>query len=147
MSYEAEIYDGLEDLAFEALNEKNTRFELAWQCKDGTVIAIKDMSTKHIHNCIAMIKRSIRLHRDGLIDHIWRLEYLEPLQEEINNRKFAEDMRNMSDDEFPKNNSKWKKMKKYKVYDTTGAWLRTFDSWKAAYSFCLTMGRRDWQIK
>lgn len=37
--------------------------------------------------------------------------------------------------------------RKYRVYDTTGAWLRTFDSWKAAYSFCLTMGRRDWQIK
>ena len=102
MSYEAEMYDGLEDLAFEALNEENTRFELAWQCKDGTVIAIKDMSTRHIHNCIAMIKRSIRLHRDGLINHIWRLEYLEPLQEEINNRKFAEDMRNMSDNEFLK---------------------------------------------
>lgn len=37
--------------------------------------------------------------------------------------------------------------KKYRVYDTTGTWLRTFDSWKAAYSFCLAMGRRDWQIK
>lgn len=37
--------------------------------------------------------------------------------------------------------------RKVKVYDTTGAWLRTFDSWKAAYSFCLAMGRRDWQIK
>lgn len=38
-------------------------------------------------------------------------------------------------------------MKKYRVYDNTGAWLRTFDSWKAAYSFCLAMGRTDWQIK
>ena len=38
-------------------------------------------------------------------------------------------------------------MKKYRVYDTTGAWLRTFDSWKSAYFFCLIMGRRDWQIK
>ena len=38
-------------------------------------------------------------------------------------------------------------MKKYRVYDTTGAWLRTFDSRKAAYSFCLAMGRGDWRIK
>ena len=37
--------------------------------------------------------------------------------------------------------------KKYRVYDTTGAWLRTFDSWRCAYTYCLTMGRRDWQIK
>lgn len=38
-------------------------------------------------------------------------------------------------------------MKKYRVYDTTGAWLKTFNTYKDAYSFCLVMGRRDWQIK
>lgn len=37
--------------------------------------------------------------------------------------------------------------KKYRVYDTTGTWLRTFDSWKSAYTYCITMGRRDWRIE
>lgn len=37
--------------------------------------------------------------------------------------------------------------KKYRVYDNTGAWLRTFDSWKAAYTFCISMGRYDWAIR
>lgn len=36
--------------------------------------------------------------------------------------------------------------KNYKVYDTTGAWLRTFNTYKQAYTFCLIMGRRDWRI-
>lgn len=38
-------------------------------------------------------------------------------------------------------------MKKYSVYDTTGTYLRTFDTYKAAYAFCATMGRFDWRIK
>ena len=37
--------------------------------------------------------------------------------------------------------------KKYRVYDITGAWLRSFDSWKAAYSYCIAMGRLDWTIR
>lgn len=37
--------------------------------------------------------------------------------------------------------------RKYKVYDTTGTWLRTFSSYKEAHSFCLSRGRMDWQIK
>lgn len=37
--------------------------------------------------------------------------------------------------------------KKYRVYDTTGAYLRTYNSWKAAYTFCIAMGRLDWQIR
>lgn len=37
-------------------------------------------------------------------------------------------------------------IRKYRVYDTTGAWLRSFDSWKAAYSFCISRGRLDWRI-
>lgn len=36
---------------------------------------------------------------------------------------------------------------KYRVYDATGHWLKTFSSYKDAYSFCLTMGRRNWRIK
>lgn len=38
-------------------------------------------------------------------------------------------------------------MRKYKVYDTTGHWLRTFNTYKQAYFFCLIMDRRDWLIK
>lgn len=36
---------------------------------------------------------------------------------------------------------------KYKVLDATGTILRSFNSWKEAYSFCLIMGRRDWKIE
>lgn len=38
-------------------------------------------------------------------------------------------------------------MKKYRVYDTQGAWLRTFNTYKEAYSFCLSRGRMDWHIQ
>lgn len=34
----------------------------------------------------------------------------------------------------------------WKVYDTEGKWLRTCDSYKEAYSFCLSRGRLDWKI-
>lgn len=36
--------------------------------------------------------------------------------------------------------------KKYKVYDTTGSWLKTFNTYQQAFTFCLIMGRRDWLI-
>lgn len=36
---------------------------------------------------------------------------------------------------------------KYKVYDTTGHWLRTFDTYKQAFTFCYSCGRMDWLIK
>lgn len=35
----------------------------------------------------------------------------------------------------------------YRVYDSTGAWLRTFDSYVAAQTFCISRGRFDWPIK
>lgn len=37
--------------------------------------------------------------------------------------------------------------RKVNVYDTTGALLRSFNSWKAAYTFCISMGRPDWSIR
>ena len=37
--------------------------------------------------------------------------------------------------------------KKYRVYDSSGVWIRTFDSWKAAYEFCEIKGRPDWIIE
>lgn len=68
--------------------------ELAWECKNGDVIAINDMTTSHIKNCIAMIKRSVAN------DKPWRLYYLEPLLEELKNRKLFEALKNISDEEF-----------------------------------------------
>lgn len=35
----------------------------------------------------------------------------------------------------------------YKVYDSTGAWLRTFDTYKEAQTFRISRGRYDWTIK
>lgn len=35
----------------------------------------------------------------------------------------------------------------YKVYDTTGAWLRTFSTYKEAQTYRISMGRYDWQIR
>lgn len=38
-------------------------------------------------------------------------------------------------------------MRKYKVFDTTGAFLRQYNSWREAYTFCISRGRLDWTIK
>lgn len=54
--------------------------ETLWECKDGTILAIEDMKTSHIKNCIAMIERSIKANRP------WRPEYLEPLTQELKRR-------------------------------------------------------------
>ena len=55
--------------------------EILWECKDGTVLALAEMKTYHIKNCIDMIKRSIRNNTP------WRIEYLNPLQKELNKRQ------------------------------------------------------------
>lgn len=34
----------------------------------------------------------------------------------------------------------------YKVYDSTGAWLRTFNTYKEAQTFRISRGRHDWPI-
>lgn len=34
----------------------------------------------------------------------------------------------------------------YKVYDATGAWLRTFSTYREAQTYRAGMGRPDWQI-
>lgn len=52
-----------------------------WRMADGTRIAIKDMRTNHINNCIKMILRS---------KNHWRKEYLETLQRELLRRKWKE---------------------------------------------------------
>lgn len=38
-------------------------------------------------------------------------------------------------------------MKKYRIFDSTNTYIRTFDSWLAAYEYCIAKGRMDWQIK
>ena len=37
--------------------------------------------------------------------------------------------------------------KKYKVYDSTGTLLRTYDSYIGAHGYRMTMGRPDWHIE
>lgn len=49
-----------------------------WEMGNGKKIAIKDMETSHIKNCIKKINNSN-----------WRTEYLESLEEELKNRNLA----------------------------------------------------------
>lgn len=37
--------------------------------------------------------------------------------------------------------------RKYRVYDTTGALIWTFNSYKSAREFCMASGRYDWIIR
>lgn len=89
MSYEAQMYDGLEDLAFEAIyssdydidSEKDIEYISipAWRMKDGNLIAIQDMDTSHIKNCIKMIYRH---------NGTWRHQYLRYFEAELRRRKY-----------------------------------------------------------
>lgn len=47
-----------------------------WRTRDGSKIHLKDMTTSHIKNSIAMIKRN----------HGWREDWLEPLNKELEYR-------------------------------------------------------------
>lgn len=51
----------------------------AWRMKDGNLIAIQDMDTSHIKNCIKMIYR-----RNGT----WRPQYLRYFEAELRRRKY-----------------------------------------------------------
>lgn len=51
----------------------------AWRMADGNLIALQDMDTSHIWNCIKMIHRS---------DNTWRKGYLKYFEEELRRRKF-----------------------------------------------------------
>ena len=50
----------------------------AWRMNDGNLIAIKDMKTSHIKNCIKMIYR-----KNGT----WRHQYLRYFENELKRRK------------------------------------------------------------
>lgn len=51
----------------------------AWRMRDGDLIAIKDMDTSHIKNCIKMIYRS---------NGTWRHQYLRYFEAELRRRKY-----------------------------------------------------------
>lgn len=85
---EEQSWFGLEDLALEAgsdydLDSTRSSVEFisipAWRMKNGKLIAIKDMDTSHIKNCIKMIYRS---------NGTWRHQYLRYFEAELRKRKF-----------------------------------------------------------
>lgn len=88
MSYEAYLYDGLEDLALEAVEEEIKLSIIRgepdiyedptpiWETKDGKKISIDKMTTSHILNCISYIQK----HKG------WREEFLPYLKLEAQSR-------------------------------------------------------------
>lgn len=89
---EEQSWFGLEDLALEAIYgsdydldsetlDKGIEFIAipAWRMKDGELIAIKDMDTSHINNCIKMIHKS---------NGKWRHQYLRYFEAELRKRKY-----------------------------------------------------------
>ena len=38
-------------------------------------------------------------------------------------------------------------MKKYTIFDSYGNYLRSFPTYKQAFTFCYSRGRMDWLIK
>ena len=88
---EEQPWFGLEDLALEALygsdyDLDSTRSSVefisipAWRMRNGKLIAIKDMDTSHIKNCIKMIYRS---------NGTWRHQYLRYFEAELRKRKLS----------------------------------------------------------
>lgn len=86
----AQSWFGLEDQALEALygsdyDLDSTHLSVefisipAWRMKDGKLIAIRDMETSHIKNCIKMIYRS---------NGTWRHQYLRYFEAELRKRKY-----------------------------------------------------------
>ena len=87
---EEQSWFGLEDQALEALygsdyDLDSTHLSVesisipAWRMKDGKLIAIRDMKTSHIKNCIKMIYRS---------NCTWRHQYLRYFEAELHKRKY-----------------------------------------------------------
>ena len=86
---EEQDWFGLEDLALEALYGSDYDLDSthsgvesisipAWRMADGNLIAIQDMDTSHIKNCIKMIYR-----KNGT----WRHQYLRYFETELRKRK------------------------------------------------------------
>ena len=81
---EEQDWFGLEDLVLEAYysNDMDSQVEYipAWRMANGDLIAIEDMSTSHIKNCIKMIYKE---------NGTWRREYLRLFENELRRRKFS----------------------------------------------------------
>lgn len=71
---------GLFDYSMDsASNEVESISIPAWRMKDGNLIAIQDMDTSHIKNCIKMIYRH---------NGTWRPQYLRYFEAELRRRKY-----------------------------------------------------------
>ncbi len=104
--------------------------EPCWEMADHELIAVKDMDTSHIKNCIRKIYRS---------NGRWRHQYLRIFESELRNRRMCSQS---STSYSPK---RTKEM--YQVVDTTGAVLRTYPTWKQAETYRCITGRHDWTIR
>lgn len=77
------LYGSDYDLDSERLEKGEEFIEITvWRMRDGSLIAIKDMTTSHIKNCIKMI------HRSG---DTWRREYVKYLESELKRRGILPD--------------------------------------------------------
>lgn len=74
-----ELYGSDYDMDSTHLNEVEFISIPAWRMADGNLIAIQDMDTSHIKNCIKMIYKS---------NGVWRHNYLKYFKEELIKRKF-----------------------------------------------------------
>ena len=74
------LYGSDYDIDSERLEEDIEFIQIpAWRMKDGKLIAIRDMETSHIKNCIKMIYRS---------NGTWRHQYLRYFEAELRKRKY-----------------------------------------------------------
>lgn len=78
------LYGSDYDIDSERLEEDIEFIQIpAWRMKDGKLIAIRDMETSHIKNCIKMIYRS---------NGTWRHQYLRYFEAELRKRKFLKNL-------------------------------------------------------
>lgn len=74
------LYGSDYDIDSERLEEDIEFIQIpAWRMKDGNLIAIQDMDTSHIKNCIKMIYRH---------NGTWRPQYLRYFEAELRRRKY-----------------------------------------------------------
>ena len=75
-----------EQALYEAALEDYTAYP-TWRMRDGTVIHMKDMTTRHLKNCIALMNRRIASRTRPLKIHHSAWTVLSCLNEEYNSRK------------------------------------------------------------
>lgn len=90
MSSWEEEHSGMVDVIIDRMQEYWDDVDNGiWRTANGTRIAIKDMKTTHIKNCLKMIYRS---------NGNWRREYLRALQRELLRRRWEERLKNESNE-------------------------------------------------